>query len=96
VFLVGAGIQRYGSLGVPVAGLDRLMLTEQPAVQDMMALADALLLPLMAKGIGPGDAVICPTFTFCATAEVVEPPVLPAPAATAEEAEIILRWLESP
>ncbi len=33
------------SLGVPVAGLDRLTLTEQPAVQDLMALADALLLP---------------------------------------------------
>jgi len=33
------------TLGVPVAGLDRLALTEQPAVQDMMALADALLLP---------------------------------------------------
>jgi dTDP-4-amino-4,6-dideoxygalactose transaminase len=32
---------------------------------------DALLLPLMAKGIGPGDAVICPGFTFHATAEVV-------------------------
>jgi dTDP-4-amino-4,6-dideoxygalactose transaminase len=32
---------------------------------------DALLLPLLAKGIGPGDAVICPSFTFCATAEVV-------------------------
>ena len=32
---------------------------------------DALLLVLMAQGIGPGDAVLCPTFTFCATAEVV-------------------------
>lgn len=32
---------------------------------------DALSLVLMAKGIGPGDAVICPSFTFCATAEVV-------------------------
>lgn len=32
---------------------------------------DALRLVLMAWEIGPGDAVICPTFTFCATAEVV-------------------------
>jgi dTDP-4-amino-4,6-dideoxygalactose transaminase len=32
---------------------------------------DALVLVLMAKRIGPGDAVICPAFTFCATAEVV-------------------------
>ena len=32
---------------------------------------DALVLLLMAKGIGPGDAVICPSFTFCATAEAV-------------------------
>ena len=32
---------------------------------------DALQLALMARGIGPGDAVFCPTFTFCATAEVV-------------------------
>src|ERR1700704_1813382 len=32
---------------------------------------DALILPLMAKGIGRGDAVICPSFTFHATAEVV-------------------------
>ncbi|MGV8838808.1 MAG: DegT/DnrJ/EryC1/StrS family aminotransferase [Bauldia sp.] len=32
---------------------------------------DALHLVLMAKGIGPGDAVICPAFTFAAPAEVV-------------------------
>jgi len=30
---------------------------------------DALVMILMAKGIGRGDAVFCPTFTFCATAE---------------------------
>ncbi len=32
---------------------------------------DALKMPLMAQNIGPGDAVFCPSFTFCATAEVV-------------------------
>ena len=32
---------------------------------------DALALPLMAFGVGPGDAVFCPSFTFTATAEVV-------------------------
>src|SRR2546427_396511 len=32
---------------------------------------DALLMVLLAKGIGLGDAVVCPTFTFAATAEVV-------------------------
>jgi dTDP-4-amino-4,6-dideoxygalactose transaminase len=32
---------------------------------------DALVMTLMAKGIGRGDAVLCPTFTFCATAESV-------------------------
>ncbi len=32
---------------------------------------DALMMVLMAKGIGPGDAVFCPSFTFAATAEVV-------------------------
>jgi dTDP-4-amino-4,6-dideoxygalactose transaminase len=31
---------------------------------------DALVLALRARDIGPGDAVICPSFTFCATAEV--------------------------
>ena len=32
---------------------------------------DALAMVLMAKGIRPGDAVVCPSFTFAATAEVV-------------------------
>ncbi len=32
---------------------------------------DALIMVLMAKGVGPGDAVLCPSFTFCATGEAV-------------------------
>jgi dTDP-4-amino-4,6-dideoxygalactose transaminase len=32
---------------------------------------EALVLPLMAWGIGPGDAVFCPSFSFAATAEVM-------------------------
>lgn len=32
---------------------------------------DALLIPLLAHGVGPGDAVLVPSFTFFATAEVV-------------------------
>ena len=32
---------------------------------------DALLMVLMAKQVGPGDAVLVPSFTFCATGEVV-------------------------
>lgn len=34
---------------------------------------DALQLMLMAEGIGPGDAVLVPSFTFVATGEVVPP-----------------------
>ena len=32
---------------------------------------DALLMVLMAKGVRRGDAVLCPSFTFCATGEAV-------------------------
>ncbi len=32
---------------------------------------DALLMPLMAKGVGPGDAIFTSPFTFIATAEVI-------------------------
>ena len=34
---------------------------------------DALLIPLLAHNVGPGDAVFVPSFTFAATAEVVAP-----------------------
>jgi ATP-dependent helicase/nuclease subunit A len=43
--LPAALVRSLKSLHVPVAGLDRMVLTEQPAVQDLMALGDALLLP---------------------------------------------------
>jgi dTDP-4-amino-4,6-dideoxygalactose transaminase len=32
---------------------------------------DALLMVLMARSVGRGDAVLCPSFTFCATGEAV-------------------------
>jgi len=32
---------------------------------------DALVLPMLAWGIGLGDAVFCPSFTYCATAEII-------------------------
>jgi ATP-dependent helicase/nuclease subunit A len=38
-------VRELKAAGVPVAGLDRLELTAQAAVQDLMALADSLLLP---------------------------------------------------
>lgn len=44
---------------------------EAPHVLSCASGTDALLLPLMAWGIGPGDAVFCPSFTFAATAEVM-------------------------
>ena len=43
--LASALVGALKKLGVAVAGLDRLALTEQPAVQDLLALGDALLLP---------------------------------------------------
>ena len=43
--LPAALVRSLKSLGVPVAGLDRMMLTDQPAVQDLLTLGDALLLP---------------------------------------------------
>jgi dTDP-4-amino-4,6-dideoxygalactose transaminase len=44
---------------------------EAPFVLSCASGTDALVLPLMAWGIGPGDAVFCPSFSFAATAEVM-------------------------
>ncbi len=49
-------------------------LAEYLGVKHVIACAngtDALKMPLMAKNIGLGDAVFCPSFTFSATAEVI-------------------------
>jgi dTDP-4-amino-4,6-dideoxygalactose transaminase len=60
-------------LGPEVRELEK-MLAEFCGARHVVTCAsgtDALALVLMARRIGPGDAVICPSFTFCATAEVV-------------------------
>lgn len=60
-------------LGPEVAEFEE-KLAEYVGVKHVIACAngtDALQMPLMARGIGPGHAVFCPSFTFAATAEVV-------------------------
>jgi dTDP-4-amino-4,6-dideoxygalactose transaminase len=44
---------------------------EAPHALSCASGTDALVLPLMALGIGPGDAIFCPSFTFAATAEAM-------------------------
>src|SRR6201994_996395 len=59
--------------GPEVTELERL-LAEFSGAKHVVSCAsgtDALLMVLMAKGIGRGDAVFCPSFTFCATGEAV-------------------------
>src|SRR5262249_29657300 len=59
-------------LGPEVTEFERQLAT-YVGVKHVVACAngtDALLIPLYASGIGPGDAVFVPSFTFAATAEV--------------------------
>lgn len=60
-------------MGPEVYELEK-QLTEYVGIQHCISCSsgtDALLMPLLAWGIGPGDAVFTSTFTFIATAEVI-------------------------
>lgn len=60
-------------MGPEVAELER-RLAEFTGASHVVTCAsgtDALILPLLALGVGPGDAVFVPSFTFAATAEAV-------------------------
>ncbi len=61
-------------MGPEVASLEE-ELAEFCQVEHVISCAsgtDALLMALMSYGVGPGDAIIAPPFTFVATAEVVQ------------------------
>ncbi len=60
-------------MGPEIAEFERSMSAygQAPFVLSCGSGTEALVLPLMAWGIGPGDAVFCPSFTFAATAEAM-------------------------
>src|ERR1700751_4392792 len=60
-------------MGPEIAELERALgaFADAPHVLTCGSGTGALVLPLMAWGIGPGDAVFCPSFPFAATAEAM-------------------------
>jgi dTDP-4-amino-4,6-dideoxygalactose transaminase len=60
-------------MGPEVAAFEKAMgeFGNAPFVLSCGSGTEALVLPLMAWGVGPGDAVFCPSFTFAATAEAM-------------------------
>ena len=60
-------------MGPEIAELERQLCAfgQAPFALSCGSGTEALVLPLMAWGIGPGDAVFCPSFTFAATAEAM-------------------------
>src|ERR1700728_713304 len=63
----------YLILGLEVERFEK-MVAEFTGAKDALGVSsgtDAILLALMALGIGPGDEVLCPSFTFFATAGCV-------------------------
>jgi len=75
---IDAAIQKVLAHGAYVMGPEVAAFEEQLAAFGRARFAlscgngtDALALPLMAWGVGAGDAVFCPSFTFAATPEVI-------------------------
>lgn len=60
-------------MGPEIAELEAALCAASGAAHAILVSSgtDALVAPLMAHGVGPGDAVFVPAFTFTATAEVV-------------------------
>lgn len=60
-------------MGPEVAELERRLAAYTGArhVISCASGTDALLIAMMAKGVGPGDAVLCPAFTYTATPETI-------------------------
>lgn len=60
-------------MGPEVAELERQLAAHTGAKHAISCASgtDALLMAMMAKGIGPGDAILCPAFTYTATPETI-------------------------
>ena len=63
VFILGPNVQAFESEAASYLGVPRTVGVANGT--------DALVLALDALGVGPGDEVICPAFTFYATAESI-------------------------